>query len=231
MPDTLVNALDGSSFPAYVATPAAGNGPGLLVIHEVFGLNDDMRARCDALAARGYVVLCPDLFWRLDSSNAPSTQEEDWEQATRRYKNFDVEAGIRDLLASLAFARRLPGSTGKVGAVGFCLGGRLSYLLASRSDIDCAVAYYGVGIDAFLDEVFDIRAPFMIHVGEQDKLIPPPIQKRMKTSLSKNKVITFYSYPFADHGFARQGSPKYVPEAATLADHRTFTFLEEHLLV
>ncbi len=226
MPDIQITALDGSSFSAYLSLPVGGNGPGLLVIHEIFGLTDEARAACDAFAAQGYVALCPDLFWRQkDAAPAPSS----WEQAARFYKNFDVEAGVRDLLGSLAHLRKTSGCSGKVGVVGSCLGGRLAFLMASRSDVDCAVGYYGVGIDSYLDEVHDIRMPFLLHLAEQDKLFPPPAQEKLKRAFSRNPVLSVRAYPNADHGFARSGDPRFLPEDAAKAAQETDAFLKEHL--
>jgi len=231
MPDIQINSLDGSLIPAYVAHPASGNGPGLILIHEIFGLNGVMRALCDNFAARGFITVCPDLFWRQNTSDASlSLTESDWETASKYYKNFDVEAGVRDLLAALAYVRKVPGCGGKVGTVGYCLGARLAFLMASRSDVDCAVSYYGVGIDSLLDEVHDIRAPFLLHLGEQDKLVPAPTQKRIMSFLSRNPAIRVLVHPMADHGFARTGGAKLNPESADSANKETNAFLEEHLL-
>ncbi len=230
MPVIQISSLEGSSFPAYMALPVGGNGPGLIVAHEIFGLNDSAQRTCDAFAERGYIAVCPDLFWRQsDKGKTALFAESDWSAAASFYKAFDVEAGLRDLLATLAFIRKTPGCNGKVGVLGFCLGSRLAYLLAARSDVDCAVAYYGVGIDSLLDEVHDIRMPFLLHLGEQDRLIPPPVQKRMLSSLERNAIIKVCTYLQADHGFARSDGAQYLPEAAEEAERRTVAFLSEYL--
>lgn len=231
MPDIRVNSFDGAAFDAYIAHPHGGNGPGLIVIHEVFGPTANIRAQCDAFAQEGYIALCPNLFWRqpLPSVSQVGTEME-WEQAAQMYKNFDVEASVRDLLASLAYVRRLPGCGGKVGTVGYCLGGRMAYLLATRSDVDCAVSYYGVGIDSYLDEVYDIRSPFLLHLAEQDKLMPPQVRQRILSAMKRNPVIQTQLYAGADHGFAREGGAKYHPEAASLASAKTSAFLKSVLL-
>lgn len=231
MPDVQITSFDGQSFTGYLAAPTGGNGPGLLLIHEIFGLDQSMRDLCDRFASHGFIALCPDLFWRQSlSPSAVSFSESDWEQAAIFYKNFDVEAGVRDLLAALAHLRQTPGCGGKVGVVGSCLGGRLAFLMAARSDIDCGVCYYGVGLESLLDEVHDIRSPFLLHIAEQDKLLPPPVQKRVIRSLARNPLIAVHTYPAADHGFARKGGVKYAPDLAALADQRTFDILEKTLL-
>lgn len=230
MPDVVINALDGASFEAYQASPVGENGPGLIVIHEMFGLTAEMRRLCDFFAGHGYIALCPNLFWRQGATSADQNSLNDvWDLAGRYYKNFDIEAGIRDLLATLAYARLLPGCGGKVGAVGYGLGGRLAFLMASRSDIDCAVGYYGTGIETSLDEIYDIRQPLLLHFGEQDKLIPAPTLKKIQRSIARNKVIEADSYPAADHGFARLDGEKYNKEATARAEQRTLSFLSAHL--
>lgn len=231
MPDIQIDSLDGALIPAYAAYPSSGNGPGLILIHEVFGLNPVMRALCDNYAARGYIAVCPDLFWRQNGGNATnSLSEADWEIAAKHYKSFDIEAGIRDLLACLAAVRKTAGCSGKVGTIGYCLGSRLAFLMAARSDVDCAVSFYGVGLDSMLDEVHDIRSPYLLHIGEQDKLVPLPTQKKISSLLSRNASIQVCVYAHADHGFARVGGAKFLASAADEANKKTNAFLEENLL-
>ncbi len=228
MPDIQIASLDGSSLSAYVAPPPGGNGPGLLFVHEIFGLNPAMRKTCDAFAAKGFISLCPDLFGR--QGGQLFSAEPDWEQASRLYKNFDIEAALRDLLAALAHLRQMPGCAGKVGVVGSCLGARLAFLMAARSDVDCSVCYDGVGIDSLLDEAYDIRKPLLLHVGEKDKLFPPAAQKKVLHVLSRNPALCVHIYPRVEHGFARRGGASFHPEAAALALARTESFLKDHLL-
>lgn len=231
MPDIQIPSLDGASFQAYAALPAGGNGPAIIVAHEIFGVNESLRRICDDLAAQGYIAVCPDLFWRQEAGVQLSEQSDvDWEHAQRLYKGFDVEAGVRDLLATLAFLRRMPGCSGKVGALGYSIGGRLAYLMASRSDVDCCVSYYPVGIDALLDEVYDIRMPYLIHFAEQDKFISQAARQKIAMSVSRNPVIAVETYPNVDHGFARPDGQKYNPPAATKANDLTLAFLKKNLM-
>lgn len=230
MTDVRLKALDGREFGAYLAEPAVKNGPALILIQEIFGVNEAMRRLCDAYAAQGYYVLCPDLFWR----QTPNVQIDDrdpaeWPRAFEYYKNFDIEAGVRDLLATLAHMRRLEGANGLVGAVGYSLGGKLAYLMASRSDVECAVSYYGIGLETMLDEAPDIRMPFMLHLGEQDKFAPPPVRDRLLRVLGRNPVITTHLYAGAEHAFARPNGQAFQTLAAQQANNRTFAFLTEFL--
>src|SRR3546814_20065240 len=159
MPDITIKVPDGE-FSGYLAKPASGKGPGILVIQEIFGVNKDMRDHCDNFAAQGYVALCPDIFWRQEPGVQITDQsEEEWQHAFKLYQGFDVDKGVEDLKASLAHLRKVECCTGKVGTVGFCLGGLLAYLMATRQDADCNVSYSGVGIPDRLRAAKNNTAP------------------------------------------------------------------------
>jgi carboxymethylenebutenolidase len=230
MPDIKIKTMDGKEFSAYCAMPVTGKGPGILVIQEIFGVNAAMRQICDHYASLGYVAVCPDLFWRQE----PGIQITDktpakWDRAMELYKGFDVEAGVRDLLAALAHIRTMKNDGGKVGTVGYCLGGKLAWLMSVRSDVDVSVSYYGVGIDQMLGEVHDIRMPTMLHIAGLDSYAPPPVREKILKSVARNPVIKAYVYENADHAFARPGGVKFNAEAAALANKRTEDFFAEFL--
>lgn len=232
MPEIIIESLDGATFKAMAANPDNDHGPGLIIIHELFSNPETIQKINESYAALGYVVVAPNLFHRqgVELTDVPANGEPDWEQTTKLYKNFDVEAGVRDLLATLGHVRRMPECCGKVGAVGYCLGSRMAFLLASRSDVDCAVGYYGVGIESLLDEVHDIRMPLLLHFGGSDKLMPATTQQRVLKSLSRNPAITTYIYDGAEHGFARESGQTFHPDQAAIAENRTASFLKECLL-
>jgi len=230
MPDIKIPSLHGQEFGAYCAMPEKGMGPGLIIIQEIFGVNVNMRKICDDFAAKGYIAVCPDLFWRQE----PNVQLTDktpaeWDRAFELYKGFDVEAGVRDLLSTLAYVRSMKGCTGKVGAVGYCLGGKLAYLMASRCDVDATVSYYGVDLEKYLDEVHDIRAPLIINIAALDKFMTEPVRQKILRSVARNPVITAYVYEGVDHAFARPNGQNYNAAAAELANERTYAFLAEYL--
>ncbi len=229
MPNITINSLDGSQIEAYEATPKNGNGPGLIILHEIFGVSLSIKKLCDHYASLGYYVICPNLFWRDVKIDQASNGEPDWEQATKLYSSFDTESGVRDIFAILAHLRQSKTCNGKVGVLGYCLGSRLSYLMSTRSDVDCSVGYYCVGIDSFLDEVHDIRMPAMAHIAAQDKLVPDFVLKKVLRSLSRNEAIKTHIYESVDHGFARDGDAKYNQEATDMANERTEAFLKEIL--
>jgi carboxymethylenebutenolidase len=230
MSEVTIRAADGGSFSGYLATPKNGKGPGILVIQEIFGVNQVMRDITDGFAAQGYVALCPDLFWRQEPGiQLTDKTEAEWARAFQLYQGFDESKGVNDLKASLAHLRGLPACTGKAGSVGYCLGGKLAYLMATRSDADCNVGYYGVGIDKALDEASKITRPLMLHIAEKDEFCPPEAQAQIKAVLGKNPKVTIHSYPGLGHAFARPGGEHYDKAAAETANQRTAAFFKQHL--
>jgi carboxymethylenebutenolidase len=230
MSELTIRAADGGSFSGYLTTPKNGKGPGILVIQEIFGVNQVMRDITDGFAAQGYVALCPDLFWRQEPGiQLTDKTEAEWARAFQLYQGFDEAKGVNDLKASLAHLRGLPACTGKAGSVGYCLGGKLAYLMATRSDADCNVGYYGVGIDKALDEASKITRPLMLHIAEKDEFCPPEAQAQIKAVLGKNPKVTIHSYPGLGHAFARPGGEHYDKAAAETANQRTAAFFKQHL--
>lgn len=215
---------------AYLARPPAGRGPGVLVIQEIFGVTPGLRAICDGWAARGYLALCPDLFWRqapavdLDSASAP-----DLARAMTLYQGFDRTKGIEDLQVALAFLRVMQGCTGKVGVVGYCLGGFLAYALACEGDADAAVGYYGVGIETALDRASTIAAPLLLHIAGRDSFVPPAAQQQLQAALAGHPQISLHLYPEDEHAFCRAGGAHYNAASCALADRRTSELFERVL--
>lgn len=213
----------------YLARPAAGTGPGIVVIQEIFGVNAVMRGLADALAAQGFVALVPDLFWRLEPGvDLSDKSDAEWKKALDLMQRFDIDTGIADIQAGIAALRAMDGVT-KVGAVGYCLGGLLAYLTATRTDIDAAVSFYGVNIPAFLSEAGRIKKPLMLHVAAEDGFVPPPAQEQMIAGLKDNPAVMLHRYEGVDHAFARPGGRHFNQAAADLANRRTADFFRENL--
>lgn len=230
MSEIIIPSKDGKSFTAYVAMPNTLPAPVVILIQEIFGVNAEMRAKCDALAKDGFIAVCPDLFWRMEPGvQLTDKTEAEWAKAFDFYKRFDVDLGIEDLRATCHTFKGHADSTGKVGCVGYCLGGKLAYLMAARSQVDASVSYYGVGLDQLLDESKAIKKPLLMHIAEGDKFVPPEAQAKIKAGLAGNKNITIHSYPNVDHAFARGGGQHYDADAATKADARTLQFLRDVL--
>ncbi|BBK34697.1 carboxymethylenebutenolidase [Stella humosa] len=230
MPDISIDAIGGGSFTGYLSLPKANRGPGVVVIQEVFGVNQVMREISDEIAALGYVALCPDLFWRQEPGiQITDKSEAEWKKAFQLFGGFDVDKGVSDLVSTMNHLRSRPECTGKVGTVGYCLGGKLAYLMATRSDADCSVSFYGVGLDALVDEAKSITRPLLMHIAEKDKFVPPEAQAKVKAALAGHPQVTVHSYPGVDHAFARIGGEHFDRAAADLANERTRTFFKTHL--
>ena len=228
MTDITITSDDGAQFSGYLAEPGAGPAPGIIVLQEIFGVNPAMRSIADDLALKGYLALVPDLFWRQEP-NLQLSDKTDWDRALELYQGFDEDAGIRDARAALAQLRVLGTCSGKAGVIGYCLGGKLAYLMATRSDSHCAVAYYGVGIENALGEAEKIDRPFLLHVAEDDDFVPAEAQVQVADALAENRWAHRHSYAGVGHAFARPAGEHYDIAAATLANQRTTEFLALHL--
>jgi carboxymethylenebutenolidase len=225
-----INSADGDSFDAYVAKPEGGSGPVVLVIQEIFGVNANLRAISDKLASEGFIAVAPDLFWRQERRVDITDQtEEEWAKAFELYKGFNVDKGVEDLAATMKAARSIDGSTGKVGCVGYCLGGLLAYLMAARTDIDASVGYYGVGIDGMLTEAANIKTPLLLHIAEEDGFVDKEAQAKIHQGLDANDQVTLIDYAGVDHGFTRKGGQHYDEAAATKANKTSLDFLKSNL--
>ena len=233
MAETSIKTPDGT-FMAYVAAPktlAAGKkAPGILVIQEIFGVNKVMRDLCDGFAAQGYVALCADLFWRQEPGiQITDKTEAEWKRAFELYQGFNEAKGAQDLIASLDHLRKLPNCNGKAGSVGYCLGGKLAYLMATRSNADANVGYYGVGIENALNEASAITKPLLLHIAAEDKFVPKEAQAKIKEALARNSAVSLHVYPGCDHAFARVGGEHWNEAAAKQANERTAAFFKKHL--
>lgn len=230
MSDASIPSHDGGSFKAYQALPPGGRGPGLLLFHAIFGVNGVMRDYADAYASQGYVVLCPDLFWRQEVGASLSEQKpEDLKRGMELFHGFDADLGVEDLKSSLTALRHLPGVSGATACVGYCFGGRMAYLMAAHTDIDAAVSYYGTAIERHLGLAPRVNRPLMLHIPSDDAFVPPEAQQAIQSALADNPAVVIHAYPGAGHAFARVGSPNYDAAITKAADERTRSFLKKHL--
>jgi len=225
--DTL--AGDGS-FSVYRADPAGTPKAAIVVIQEIFGVNAGIRRKCDTLAEAGYLAVAPDLFWRLEPGIEldPDVKPE-FDRALELMGQFDQDKGIADIEATIRAARSELGNGAKVGAVGYCLGGRLAFMTAARTDIDASVGYYGVGIDGLLGEKHAIANPVLLHVPKEDRFVDKNAQAAMHAGLDDHPKVTIYDYAGEDHGFATEFGERRSDASAKLADERTAKFFAEHL--
>lgn len=227
--DITMKGSDGS-FGGYLASPASGHGPGVIVIQEIFGVNDVVRSICDVHAARGRFALAPDLFWRLEPGvQLTDKTQEDWGKAFGYMQRFDVDNGVTDIQTAISHLRKVPGVTGKVGTVGYCLGGQLAFLAGTRTDADANVGYYGVMLENRLGEATKIKKPLMLHIAAKDAYQTPEARAKIADALKANPLVTMHVYPEMDHAFAREGGQHYDKANADLANTRTDNFFRQHL--
>jgi carboxymethylenebutenolidase len=232
MSGTDVNiAADGATFSAYLATPAQPKGPAIVVLQEIFGVNANIRSIADDFASQGYYAIAPDLFWRQQ----PGVQlnpalEEDRNAAMAFMKGMDQSLAVADAKRALDYASTQPGANGRHGAVGYCLGGKISFLLAATHPIDAAISYYGVAIQDALDKAGAIKGALLLHIAGADHLCPPEAQAKIIDAVKVlGERAQIETYEGAGHAFARRGGQPYVADAATRADAASARFFTQRL--
>lgn len=217
------------SFSAYCARPSGTPRAAIVVIQEIFGVNPGIRQKCDRLAEAGYLALAPDLFWRVEPNvDLDPDVEAQFKRALELMGRFDQDRGVADIEATIRHAREALGVP-KVGAVGYCLGGRLAFMVAARTDADATVGYYAVGVDGLLREKHAIARPLLLHIAGDDGFVPPEVQRAMHEGLDDHPKVTLYDYPGLDHGFATEVGKRRDEQGADLADSRTAVFFADHL--
>jgi carboxymethylenebutenolidase len=209
-------------FDAYVSVPQKPNGHAVIVLQEIFGVTAHIRGIADRFAEDGYLAVAPDLFWRIERGVCLTHSTEDVARALSYLQRFDEDKSIDDIAATAAHIRGLRGFSGKVAAVGLCLGGKLAYLAAARTDLEAAVSFYGVGIENSLADAAQLQCPLLRHFGGLDKYVPASARERIDSALF-GKAGVSYLYPDADHGFYTRGST----DTIALARERTNAFLEQ----
>ncbi len=225
-----VPTLDSAgTFPAYIAKPQGEPKAAIIVLPEIFGVNAGIRQKCDTWAALGYLAAAPDVFWRF----APGVElnpdvPEQLQEAFGYFQQYDPNDGVLDIEALIHWIRRVAG-VAKVGCAGYCLGGRLAYMSAARTDIDASVGYYGVMIDQMLNESHAIASPLMLHIPTADHFVGLEAQAAIHAGLDGHPRVTLHDYPGLDHGFAAEMGDRRDPAGAQLADERTAAFFAEHL--
>ena len=224
-----ISAVDGGSFRAYVATPEAGSGPGILLLQEIFGVNANICDLADYYAEEGYVVLAPDMFWRLEPGVELGHDEAGFKKALYLYGRFDEARAVDDMTSSVEALRALPACKGRVGALGFCLGGKLVHLAAAGADIDCGVSYYGVGIEQALDLVPSIKCPVVYYFAAGDEFVPMAAVEQVQAAFAGRNEIEIYVYPDVGHAFANTTRDTYNKPATMMAHSRSIALFRRIL--
>ena len=217
------------TIPAYLARPAGTPSAAIIVIPEIFGVNPGIRQKCDKWAAEGYLAVAPDIFWRF----APGVElnpdvEAELQEAFGYFGQYDPDKGVYDIEATIKWLRGTQGVS-KVGCAGYCLGGRMAYMAACRTDIDAAVGYYGVMIDQMLGESHAIANPLMLHIPTADHFVGSEAQAAIHAGLDSHPKVTLHDYQGLDHGFAAEMGNRRDEAGAQLADGRTAAFLKANL--
>ena len=215
-----LKASDGHGFDAYKATPGGKPRAGLVVIQEIFGVNDNIRRYCDGFAAEGFVALAPALFDRdkpkIELGYTAETVAEGREIRAR----VGWDGPIKDVAASVAALK----GAGKLGVTGYCWGGSLAWVAACRMNPSCAVGYYGGQIIQFVDE--KPTCPVMLHFGAEDANIP---LKDVEAIRAKHPSVPVHIYQGAGHGFDCEARKDFNPASSKLARERTRAFFAKHL--
>ncbi len=224
-----VKAVDGGTFKAYLSLPPTGRGPGILLIQEIFGVNEHIRGVADQYAMDGYTVLAPDVFWREEPRVELGYDKAGFAKGVELVQRTKFAQCVLDLADALELLRGLPECSGRVASLGYCMGGRLSYHLAAETDVDAAVCYYGGGIPTMLSEVPKIRAPMLFHFAENDSYIPLPTVQSVRDAFEGRDNVMIEVYAGADHGFNCWARSNYDQRSAALARGRTLAFLATNL--
>ena len=227
--DITVTAADGGTFAAYFALPAKTPAPGSVLLPEVFNTNDHIRAVVDGYAEDGFVVLAPDVYWREEAGNYLPYTDEGRAKAQSLRGQMDTDQFTTDLGDTIATLTAHEASTGKVGVMGFCLGGKFTYLSSVRHKISAAVSYYGVQIDEHLDEAENLNCPIVMHFAENDPHVPADTVAAIKTRMGDWNNVDVRIYPGTEHGFNRFGYEPYNEVQAAIARNRTIAHFRKHL--
>src|SRR5271170_3441951 len=224
-----VKGRDGT-FTAYIAKPEELPAPAVIVLQELFGVNADIREKCDELAKQGFIVIAPDLFWRQEPDvDLGVRSEADWQHGLRLYQAYNRGEGVRDIKDTIDTVAKMPECTGKIAALGYCLGALMTFLTAVRYRVDAAVAYHGGDTEKYLGEIAGLHAPLLMHLAEEDEFMSKPAQAEIKAALARRPCAAVYSYPGQCHAFSRNNGAHYNAAAAALANGRTSEFLNKQL--
>ena len=222
-----ITTNEDGEFAAYVVETEANGGTGIMVIQEVFGVNEYIRSVADGFADQGHRVAAPDLFWRLEPRiELDSTIPEQRDKAMELAGEHDRDQGVDDCKTALM---HLQESCDKVGVVGFCLGGRMAYHMAAQAQPNASVGYYGVGIETKLNLAGEGMAPLLLHFGETDELCDANARGAIYQVLEPLPQVELHTYEGVGHAFARPNSMNFNAEAAALANQRTTDFLNRYL--
>jgi carboxymethylenebutenolidase len=213
-----------------IAAPGDVAAPTVIVLHEIFGVNEAMRDVGRMLAREGFEVLIPDLFWRVEPRISLGYVEPDRSRAGQIMRDFDTDLGLADIGRMIAWLKQRSGEQHKVGAIGFCIGGKLATLLGARGVIDGGVSFYGVQLNDYVDEIATAKSRLLLHFGGQDAQIPLTLVNRIEAASRPNPLVDVRLYPEAKHGFFNPArTDRHHPDAAAEAGAGTLAMLRKTL--
>lgn len=223
---------DGGTFDLSVWVPDGGSGPGLLLIQEIYGVSDYIRAVASDLAGLGYLVAAPDLFWRIKPHHEAAHDQAGLEESLALGQQFDAAQGVRDCLTALRTLASLPERRGGLGVLGFCLGGSIAYLVAAQAPVDVLISFYGSAVPDSPDLLGQISAPVQFHFGGSDPYIPRDRVRVVEDAAARYPNVEMHVEEDAGHAFHNRKAPMfYQPEPAARAWQKAEEFLRRHLPV
>lgn len=220
-----IQSRGGGSFAAYRATPPRGRGPGVVLLHEIFGITEFVRQKADELAAEGYVVVAPDLFWRHAPRVELGENGSDLQRAFELFQALDIDLAVQDAADTANALRAMDEHIGKVGSVGYCIGGRLAALAIGPAELDCAVAYYPVQLDQHLPELEKVAVPFMVHLAGEDEHSTAEQLDHIMSAADNHEAMVAHLYAGVGHPFANRYRRGFDARATDIADARTLQVL------
>lgn len=230
MPSSQTTTISNGQFDIYVSvSPGAGKKPALIICSEAFGVNSHMRSVADRFAEKGFAVFVPELFWRIERHVALPYDEAGLKRASELADAYDKQKGVDDMAKVVSFVRGRNDVTGKIGILGFCVGGAAAYLAAARLGLDACVSYYGKGIEDYLGDAATLTCPTVLHYGGSDRFIPPATIAKVREGLKGCPDVEIYDYPGVDHGFNSEDRRAYNADVARLAMTRTMAALDRGL--
>ena len=229
LPRTIEILVAGGAMPAAVWTPPGGTGPGVVVLHEIFGVTGYIRARCADLAGLGYVVCAPQLYWRQGAPVIEESAPDALADAMALAGRLDWPTAVADAAAALEHVRGMIEVIGKVAVLGFCFGGGLAFAVAAEARPDALVSYYGSALPSLLDRAAEVTCPSLHHFGLADTFIPPETVRRIEEAVTVSPHVRFETYPGAGHAFDNPHPPFHHPEASRAAWGNTVRFLADRL--
>jgi carboxymethylenebutenolidase len=225
----LVPTRDGGHMPAFAFQPASDRAPGIVVVQEIFGVTDYIKQRARDVAALGYVVLVPQLYWRLGSDvTLPENTPDGLQQAFGYMQRLDQQRAVLDTADAIAHLRK---SAGRVGVLGFCMGGRLAYQVAATSNPDAVASYYGSGIASQLDLAAKISAPIIFHFGDNDSYLPVSDANAIRDAFAGHSTAEVHMHAGAGHAFDNPSPMFHHAGASAEAWPQTVAFLKRYLPV